>query len=926
MYTNARSIVNKIDELRIYAKSVNPDVIAITESWTNCNISNHYLQLPNYSIVARHDRNDTANGRGGGILIYVKDTIKAVETSPPGIFNQFACIQLNNVGSNPLSMYVIYRSPNSSSENNDNLLEVLKLAKNPTIIVGDFNYPALDWENLSGPSEGQKFIDLSLDQFWYQHVTFPTHRSGNILDLLFAEPGLISEVQNDGQLGNSDHCLILFETNNFWAKNEQSQARYDYKRANWQQLRNLFKDCPWPNVLDGDINTAWLNFKRTYISVVNQCVPLLKFRGKTNPPWISKKLVSQIKQKRLLWRRYKVDGSSSCYDDFKSAEKLLKKQIRKAKLSFEKSLAANSKQNPKAFYAYIGSKRSNKTGIGPLQDNQSNVISDDKAMACMFNEYFSSVFEHESASGWSRPESLPGPQLDQVEVTELLIKNEMLKLKRHCSPGPDGIASCVLIEACDELAFPLLLLFKKSLHLSTVPDDWRMANITPIHKAGSLKHVSNYRPISLTSIVSKLLEKILKAAIMSHLTENSLLRSSQHGFMSKKSCLTNLLHSMEEVTNILDDGDCADILYLDFAKAFDKVQHRRLLSKLEALNIKGQVLDWIKAWLTDRKHRVVLNGQHSDWSAVPCSVPQGSVLGPPLFIIYADDMDKCIDGITALLLKFADDTKVIKRISSRTDNIGLQDIIQNLLVWAKEWQMSFNIDKCKIMHLGTNNPRFTYSMDGVALKAVLNEKDLGVIMEQSAKPSLQCAKAAQKANQVLGQLLRSFKCRDKVVMTQLYKVFVRPHLEYAVQAWCPYTIKDIESLEKVQKRFVRQITALTGSYEDKLSKISLTTLKDRRIRGDCIETFKMMHGFTKVDLSIWFSPITRPEGPQTRLSTDPLSLQSRPAHLDLRKNFFSVCTPPIWNSLPLCVRQSTSVNQFKNSYNKFQRQQKQLII
>ena len=231
--------------------------------------------------------------------------------------------------------------------------------------------------------------------------------------------------------------------------------------------------------------------------------------------------------------------------------------------------------------------------------------------------------------------------------------------------------------------------------------------------------------------------------------------------------------------------------------------------------------------------------------------------------------------------------------------------------------MHFNVDKCKVLHLGPKNPNLNYWMDGTQIQSVTQEKDLGVIISDNAKPSEQCAKAAKKANQVLGQLLRSFQCRDRSTLVQLYKVFVRPHLEYAVQAWCPYTAKDIELMEKVQKRAIRQITNLRGSYEDKLKQLNLTTLEDRRKRGDCIETFKMLTGLSAVDYSIWFHKVDREEGPQTRLSSDPLALQAQKARLDLRKHFFSVRVPPIWNALPLSVRQSQSVNGFKNAYDKY---------
>ena len=921
MYTNARSIVNKIDELKSYVHTTDPDIVCITEAWTNSSISNHYLSIPGFQIVSRLDRNDTQNGRGGGIIIYVKEYLKANETSITCEFNQYAGIQIIT-NSCALNVFVVYRSPNSTHENNEKLLSLLQEIKNPAIILGDFNYPGINWGSLSGPGDLQKFIDLTLDQFWDQWVTFPTHKSGNCLDLVFSESGLIADIKNETPLGTSDHNTIIIDTIKLHSHTTHGREKLYYRRADFESMKRLFHGNDWLSVLNGnDINESWLRFKGKYDEAVTQCVPMRQINPKQRPPWMTNELTSLIRNKRGLWKKYKSDSTNLNYSNFKAVEKMLKKKIRKTKLGYERKIASNSKNNSKAFYAYIGSKRSNKSGVGPLLDDNGAIVSDDKVQAQMLNEYYASVFEAEAAISFSHsvatnaPASIP--VLDSLCITKELVKNKLKELKRQCSPGPDGIASIVLIEACDELAYPLMLLFKKSLQLSAVPDDWKRANVTPVHKSGSLKSVSNYRPISLTSIVCKVLEKIVKTAITSHLIENNLLRSSQHGFLPKKSCLTNLLHCMEEVTTILDTGDCVDILYLDFAKAFDKVPHQRLIMKVKAFGIDGQILEWIKAWLSGRKQRVVLNGKHSNWIDVPCSVCQGSVLGPLLFLMFIDDIDLCLHEITTLLLKFADDTKVIKRITSLIDNHALQETITSLQEWAKKWQMRFNVDKCKILHIGNRNPHHTYYMEGSELLAVQSEKDLGIMIDSSAKPSLQCTKAAKKGNQVLGQLLRSFKARDKVVLTQLYKVFVRPHLEYAVQAWCPYAVKDIDVLEKVQKRFVRQISGISGSYEDKLRKIGLTTLEERRVRGDCIETFKMLNGITRVDPSTWFSRITRTDGAQTRLSTDPLALQTRMSRLDLRKNFFSVRLPPIWNSLPLSIRQSKSVNEFKNSYDRF---------
>ena len=923
MYTNARSLVNKIQELKLIALNSQPDVIAITESWTHPGIPNSYLNIPNYNIASRHDRNDTHNGRGGGILIYVKDELQTAEVANQSPFNQYACIQIPISTNQILTFCVVYRSPNSTSNNNQLLIEALQTVKNPAIVVGDFNYPLAKWEMLSGCTDSQQLIDLSLDKFWTQFVDFGTHQSGNILDLVFAEAGMIGEVRDEGQMGNSDHTVIFVETNHPFVRKGGSHERLNYKHADFQKLRNIFRDCDWREELASeDMEECWSRFKLIYSNAVHQCVPLLKKKRKKNTPWMTKELLKLLQQKRHAWKKHKQLQSADSWNAFSNIRKTLKKRIQKAKLRFEKEVAKNAKQNPKAFYAYIGGKRSNRTGVGPLEDSQGNIVSDDAVQAQMLNDYYGTVFE---------AEDLPAPvpfsdcccqdALHDLEIRGIMVREELKKLKRHSAPGPDGIENTVLIEASEELVLPLLLLFKKSLRNSTVPQDWRSANVTPVFKSGNKKLVSNYRPISLTSTVSKIMESLIKSTIRSHLQSNNLIRSSQHGFMDRKSCLSNLLHCMEEVTTILDEGDSADVLYLDFSKAFDKVQHQRLLNKMQQLGIGGKILDWVRAWLSNRMQRVVLNGQQSNMIPVPCSVPQGSVLGPLLFIIFINDIDLCMDIVQLLLLKFADDTKAIKRIHSQLDNQDLQHVIENLHDWASKWQLYFNINKCKVVHIGRQNPRFQYTMNGIPIESVESERDLGIFIDNTAKPTLQCAKAAQKGNQVLGQLLRSFQCRDKDVLIQLYKVFVRPHLEYAVQAWCPYMVKDIEILEKVQRRMIKQIPNIKGTYEEKLSKLGLTTLQDRRERGDCIETFKMLKGFTQVDHTTWFKFMSRTEGPETRLSSDPLALELPTSRLDLRKYFFSVRVPPVWNSLPLTIRQAQTVNQFKNSYDQYKKSQ-----
>ena len=225
-------------------------------------------------------------------------------------------------------------------------------------------------------------------------------------------------------------------------------------------------------------------------------------------------------------------------------------------------------------------------------------------------------------------------------------------------------------------------------------------------------------------------------------------------------------------------------------------------------------MDWIADWLEGRHQRTVLNGEFSDWAEVLSRVPQGSVLGPLAFIIFINDIDDTSFNIT-IMNKFADDTKLANRISSQVDAHNLQITLDNLVQWSFKWGMMFNTDKCKVMHVGRNNEKYEYFMDGKKLSVIDNERDVGVIVSNDLKPTLQCKEAARRANGVLTQISRSFHYRDKGTFVQLYKQYVRPHLEYGVAAWSPWTRTDIELLEQVQIRAVRMISGLSGrSYRE----------------------------------------------------------------------------------------------------------------
>jgi hypothetical protein len=417
------------------------------------------------------------------------------------------------------------------------------------------------------------------------------------------------------------------------------------------------------------------------------------------------------------------------------------------------------------------------------------------------------------------------------------------------------------------------------------------------------------------------MESILRDEITSHLTAKKVIKDSQHGFMKDRSCVTNLLEFLEKATTVVDGGTGFDIIYLDFAKAFDKVPKERLLRKIRAHGILGRVLGWIRSWLSGRRQRVVLNGKFLTWEEVLSGVPQGSVLGPLLFVIFINDMDDTVETITCILCKFADDTKLGRMVRADKDREELQEALDRLCDWAGKWGMMFNISKCKVMHVGHANPGYEYTMEGQKLERTVEERDIGVMISSNMKPSVQCAKAAQTAQAVLGQITRAFHYRDRHVYMRLYKQYVRPHLEFSTQAWAPWTEADKACLEKVQQRAVRQISGLASNdYEERLVELGMTTLEERRHQADMCMVHKILHAKGGLNRRKWFA-MAESSARVTRSTTDPLNLKVKHARLDIRKNFFSIRVIEGWNKIPNSVRSIEKSELFRDAYRKLRADQ-----
>ena len=617
-----------------------------------------------------------------------------------------------------------------------------------------------------------------------------------------------------------------------------------------------------------------------------------------------------------MWRVYRRTGKEEDYANYKEALNAATTEIRQSKRSYEQKLACNIKNDSKSFYAYVRSKQNVQDKVGPLEDNAGNIISQGFLMAEDLNGYFSSVFTKEDISSLpvadAKFQGAKSDYLGPLVVTPEMVAKKIKAMKDNKSPGVDGIPPKLLMETVEQISIPLARVFNLSLKEGVVPFEWKEANIIPLFKKGSRNKSENYRPVSLTSVICKLLERLIKGHMVDFLVKHKLLNSSQHGFLKARSCLTNKLCFLEEITKWIDVGSPVDIIYLDFQKAFDKVPHQRLLLKLKAHGIGDSTTDWIEQWLTGRRQRVVVDGEVSNWKSVLSGVPQGSVLGPILFLIYINDLD---DSITSNVLKFADDTKLFRKVITDGDKQHLQNDLDRLVKWSEKWQMLFNFGKCKCLHTGHGNLDVNYKMDDTVLGTTVKEKDLGVTINADMKVSEQCGIAASKGNQILGLIRRNITYKGQKLIIPLYKAIVRPHLEYCIQAWRPYRKKDINTLERIQRRATKMIPELRDlSYEERLKECGLTTLETRRLRGDQIEVFKILNGYENIDRNMFFSlkKDSRTRGHEVKLVKD----QCR---LDIRKHSFSQRTINEWNKLSADCVTASSVNMFKNKVDTYLR-------
>ena len=643
---------------------------------------------------------------------------------------------------------------------------------------------------------------------------------------------------------------------------------------------------------------------------MDTCIPHKMTSSRYNFPWFDRSLRRQTRAKQRLYNKAKKSRNPAHWSEYRAARKRTQKNLKSAREVYISDFLGDAiEENPKCFWSYIKQLKNDDPGVADFNiDNR--IISDGKAKSELLSEQFSSVFTVEDLTDIPVAGRDPKPGISGLTVTIPGVIKQLQSLKPNKASGPDGIPPWFLKEYAAEIGPMLAAIYQASVDSGRVPSKWKHANVCSVYKNEGKSNPANYRPISLTCIASKVLEHIIHSHIMKHLEQYSILTDVQHGFRAKRSTVTQLILTIHDMAKTIQDNKSVHAAVLDFSKAFDKVPHKRLIIKLQYYGIRGPLLNWFESFLTNRSQTVVCDGKHSDPAQVTSGVPQGTVLGPLLFLLYVNDLP---DNLKSSIRLFADDALLYGVISNENDGDQLQEDLKQLEAWQNTWQMSFNPSKCKTICTSTKRdpPQKKYVFCGVELEKVDSISYLGVILNDNLKWSKHVQSTTGKASKVLGMMKRNLWNCPKRVRETAYTAIVRPKLEYASSAWDPYHQKDIDSLERVQRkaaRFCCNNYQPTASVTAMIQDLGWKTLESRRTMTRLTLLYKMSRGEIDIDTDSFL----RPHAESRTHASHSYRYRQDKATKNLYFYSFFPRTLRQWNNLPADIVESNSLSQFQS--------------
>ena len=965
---------NKLDDFQSYVYENKPGLILLSETWlTKEHLNNEIFPNDTYRCF-RLDRTSKTHPpdplnkskfkeKGGGVLIAVRSDLKIeVKEVPIKSKAEIISLELNLGKKNIVCVTLCYRVgtlgvPNFA-EIEKHLREIAKKKKfSKHIVVGDFNFSKTNWlSEIAGNSTDRVeklFLDLFGDLGLVQLINRPTHQGGRTLDLvLTSSESLVNDLSISGQhaVCQSDHYAITFRMSHRVEKIIKKRTALNFKKANWEGLNKALNLVKWDTIIGKhEAETAWRNFKTVLSSLVQRFIPSVTIKENDNPPWFDDETFKAYKKKSRLREKYKETNLAADYDQYSECRKQYKILLNEKMRTY-----VEDESDPglisKKFWKYLKS-TSGGTRVPETVNYGSRFRNNPLGQSELFNEFFCDQFS--AASTYDIDIDFSNDTDFDIDFNFRKIRKLLKLVNPNKAAGPDEIHGRILKNCAVSLAYPLSVIFRTSYNSGMIPKDWKIANVVPVHKKGSKMSVENYRPISLTSLVMKIFEKIIRDELMWR-CENQLF-NNQHGFLPNKSCTTQLLSFTDSIATALNASTRTDIVYFDFAKAFDSVNHDIILRKLkERFKIDGTLLKFMVNYLQHREQCVVVAGQKSSSASVRSGVPQGSILGPLLFVLFIDDMSEVVSEGTKIAL-YADDTKIWRKINVWEDHEILQQDINALHKWSIDNKMKFHPKKCKVVPVSPPDKAlqdlfnkifplrniYFYNLGGVQLEFVKEEKDLGVIVTSKLSWEEQVEALLSKASSRLGLLKRTMhflKCQKQ--RRAFYLAIVRSQFEHCVQVWRPSSDSVNQKIERIQRRAVKWILSEQDhSYNDleylmRLRDLDLLPLKERFITSDLLLFYDIYHNCSCVKLPPYIKPLTADERRRLRpkinrnknipdnecLSfhklresrNDPMSLKCEiePKSKAFKSNFF-FRTVQEWNCLPSEIKEAATKSNFR---------------
>jgi len=953
---NARSICNKLCELHNVLYNSNINCCIVTESWLSGDFSNGELDPENRFNIYRCDRVTVETSYGGGVCVFVSRALKSVQIdlNIDIVDDGFEIVIFDIICTDrKLRLVSIYRQPcNGIVAYNRVHLLVSCLESNickcgPTIIVGDLNFPKIDWLSISvdytSTSASRLFAEFILKHGFVESVQRPT-REDNLLDVVFVnEPLCLCDVDVVEPFSNSDHCTVLFTVSlhcdnpsicndicndkNYvdCAENVNNvrslinpRKKYIWKDADYDGMKAYLHNVDWDQIVmhNFEPNSIWQAFQTILDEAIDLYVPSVDVvdnsetfaRNLTISKYPAYIKVLQYR-KRCLWRHYRNCRSSASkarYDEVSLA-------CKRAIVDYEKKRESKVTEsgNTGDFYKFVNRKLSHKSGVGALR-NGNEFITNDAEKAEMLNSAFHAAQQSDNGVlPEFRSRNNGGKMLENISFNPDKIYRAGKRIKPKLTKDPEGYTPYMLSRVLPALSAPLSTIFQSFMSSGNIPDSWRHSVITPIFKKGLASDPNNYRPVAITSIFSKLMERVITLDISAFLKESGLISKEQHGFVKSRCTSTNLLESLNDWTLHFRSNSATDIIFIDYSKAFEKVTHSKLIRKLEGYGISGTLLIFLQNFLVNRSQCTRVGACLSCRVDVKSGVIQGSCIGPLLFVIFINDIIDCLSLSTACKL-YADDVKLYTVISTENDVTRLQNDINAIYHWSQLWQMEISVCKTFVMPIGGKLLpilKHEYLLDNSALPTVTRARDLGIIVDCELTFTDHINNIVSRASARANLIHRCFVSRDRHSLLRAFIVYVRPILEYGSCVWSPRFLRDIEAVESVQRHFTKRLAGLGEvDYETRLNILNLESLESRRLKADLVYTYKILFGLTDLNFTEFFKklPDNNTRGHAYRLYT-PQSTNNT------RSNFFSLRVLHAWNGLPESTTDFTNLSRFGQS-------------